>query len=525
MRKKDQWKVYDIYSHKSTYFSVETKKSFWQKKFFPKGLIKGGLTVLISVLAIYGIVQAGTITPPSGVPSAKFYTLSEIYNFINSNTTATAGDHSFTFADDLSGSGRTLTEIYDSLAGLISADKVKLETTYLAVDGTLVPSGGDAEVGNVLSGKTFFGDSQATWDLQTGTMTDNGSFALTCTDSEQAVTAGYYSGGTLSGDANLISANIKSGVTIFGIDGDGNVVDTSSGDAIAGDILSGKIAWVDGASVSGSISNCGSEGSQSCYATGTYFAGTSKTVSNSATSQSAGYYPAFDLATVDTDLTASKIMSGVNIFGVSGTLLKNVYNGSATSGATDYTFYTQALGGVDDYNDAQSAMPTGSYVGSWTDCNAGNNWCGTGETDIADAKDESTGLVWSVKIDDAGDDTQSWFWANNCYEPETAENPGTCTTHGDDACQCVKKTSAKTGCEALGDGGWRLPYQKELMQAYINGSSKSSVSYLSNINNVYWSATTLSYSTRNAWVVTLFNGNTSYDTKVTSGSYKVRCVR
>ena len=122
--------------------------------------IKGGLTVLISVLAIYGVVHAGTITPPSGTPSAQFYTLSEIYNFITSNTAATAGGHSFTFSDSLAGTGRTLTEIYSALASLISADKVKLGTTYLNVAGTLTPDGGTATTSDVLSTKTYFGDSQ-----------------------------------------------------------------------------------------------------------------------------------------------------------------------------------------------------------------------------------------------------------------------------------------------------------------------------------------------------------------------------
>ena len=202
----------------------------------------------------------------------------------------------------------------------------------------------------------------------------------------------------------------------------------------------------------------------------------------------------------------------------------NQYNGSATSGATDYAFYTQALGGVDDYNDGQSANPTGSYEGSWTDCVVGNDYCGTDDATNADAKDNQTGLIWSIKIDNAGDGTQSWFWANNCHEPDTVENPGTCTADGDDACRCVKLTSSKTGCEALGDGGWRLPYQKELMQAYINGSSKESVSYLSSTGCYFWSSTTASFKTRSAWYVGLDTGYTNNTVKTSVASYRSRCV-
>lgn len=175
--------------------------------------------VLPLLLSASAIVYAGTITPPIGAPTAKFYTISEIYNLITTNTPATEGTHSFTFSDSLTGTHHTLTEVYNSLASLISADKVKLGTTYLNTSGALVPSGGDATPANCLTGKTFFGASQTNWTLQTGTMPSNGSFALSCGASDQAVSAGYYTGGTLSGDADLASGNIKSGINIFGIDG------------------------------------------------------------------------------------------------------------------------------------------------------------------------------------------------------------------------------------------------------------------------------------------------------------------
>ncbi len=206
----------------------------------------------------------------------------------------------------------------------------------------------------------------------------------------------------------------------------------------------------------------------------------------------------------------------------------NQFNGSATSGATDFAFYTQALGGVDDHNNgADQPYPTGSYQGSWTDCVEGNNWCGTGDSTYADAKDNNTGLIWSVKIDDTGDDTQTWFWANNCIYPGDSGSRGaTCSADDDDGCTCVKnEAGSKTGCEAIGDGNWRLPYQKELMQAYINGSSKSSVSYLSDTNFNYWSSTTLSNNTHNAWAVSLTYGRTTYNIKTNDASYRIRCVR
>ncbi len=54
---------------------------------------------------------------------------------------------------------------------------------------------------------------------------------------------GYYNGsGFVAGDAALVTGNIRAGTTIFGITGKAEVVDTSSGDAATGDILTGKKA-------------------------------------------------------------------------------------------------------------------------------------------------------------------------------------------------------------------------------------------------------------------------------------------
>ena len=148
-----------------------------------KSFIQSAL-VVVSVLVISTAIKAGNITPPSGNPTAQFYTLTEIYEFITSNTPATEGGHGFSFSDNLGGTRRTLTEIYDALAGLISADQVKLGTTYLNVDGTLVPSG-TAVATDCLDTKTFYsGDS---WTQKTGSLATQ-----TLSDANDTVSAGYY---------------------------------------------------------------------------------------------------------------------------------------------------------------------------------------------------------------------------------------------------------------------------------------------------------------------------------------------
>jgi len=186
-------------------------------------------------------------------------------------------------------------------------------------------------------------------------------------------------------------------------------------------------------------------------------------------------------------------------------------NGSMS---TSTNAYPSSLGGVEDYNNNQ-AMPSDAYKSSWTACASGNNWCGTGDSTNADAKDNSTGLVWSKWL--GGGATYNWFWANNCAYPNGLAADGVCNTHGEPACQCVKLTSAKTGCEALG-GNWRLPHQKELMQAYIDGSWGN----LSSPGYGYWSATTQSYDTQSAWYTNLGYGNTYTSNK--TNTIRVRCV-
>ena len=200
----------------------------------------------------------------------------------------------------------------------------------------------------------------------------------------------------------------------------------------------------------------------------------------------------------------------------------NQKNGTAGTSVLDYAFYTQAKGGVDDYNN-NTTMPTDTFSASWTQCTSANNYCKTGDSTACAGdvcyQDNSTGLIWSDWLD--GGANHTWFWVNNCWEPGTWANPGACSATGDDACQCVTATSTPniTGCKLLGDGNWRAPYQKELMQAYIDGSWGN----LPHAANSYWSATTQSNATQNAWNTALNYGATgTYAKTLASDS---RCVR
>ena len=83
-----------------------------------------------------------------------------------------------------------------------------------------------------------------------------GSQTITPGTSDQVIESGKYLTGaqTIKGDSALITENIKSGVTIFGVTG----TYTSDANATAADILSGKSAYVDGTKVIGTASGGGS---------------------------------------------------------------------------------------------------------------------------------------------------------------------------------------------------------------------------------------------------------------------------
>lgn len=98
---------------------------------------------------------------------------------------------------------------------------------YVATDSTAI-------VGFTRNGKTFLDTNRYNLpanmavqgytfaslnNSQIGTMPDNGEINITPSTTSQNIPAGYTSGGTVSGDENLIAENIKAGVTIFGVTG------------------------------------------------------------------------------------------------------------------------------------------------------------------------------------------------------------------------------------------------------------------------------------------------------------------
>lgn len=88
-----------------------------------------------------------------------------------------------------------------------------------------------------------------------GAIKNNGTLNYTASQEEQIIPKGYTDGGKVLGDANLISDNIKQGVSIFGVEGSlvEGELDTSDATATASDIVEGKTAYVNGDKVEGTI--------------------------------------------------------------------------------------------------------------------------------------------------------------------------------------------------------------------------------------------------------------------------------
>ncbi len=165
-----------------------------------------------------------------------------------------------TIPDGLYSGNKTATAVDSAL----DPTNIKKGVTIFETLGTFTDDG-NAGAGDLLIDKKAYVNGA----LVTGTMpnitTDQASTARGVGIGVITLTApqGYYDGTdkvtatdaqVAALDADITAANIKSTITIFGVAGNTNVVDTSSGDAVAADLATGKKAWVDGAEVTGTAS-------------------------------------------------------------------------------------------------------------------------------------------------------------------------------------------------------------------------------------------------------------------------------
>ena len=146
-----------------------------------------------------------------------------IYNFDDNNNT-------FTLADDLPihtnyvvNSAAYIYFKYDNTYILLKTEYSDVEVGYNYKGNYFPKSNIVFNSGNILQGNTYYTDV-----LQPvgGTMPNNGELNITPTTENQNIPEGYTSGGTVLGDENLKSENIKKDVSIFGVTGS---LESSSG--------------------------------------------------------------------------------------------------------------------------------------------------------------------------------------------------------------------------------------------------------------------------------------------------------
>ncbi len=309
---------------------------------------------------------------------------------------------------------------------------------------------------------------------------------VTLDASTDTVAAGYYAATTLHAvDTDLAVGNIKKDVAIFGVTG---TYTSDANPALAGDILTGKNAYVNGAMVTGNVPVGG-------YVIG---ASLSMPIPN-------GLYSGNKTATTASDafLVPGNILSNVTIFNVTGT-----YNAIQPhelpdtgqtlcydpSGSTTGTITCPAA----DADNAQDGSRSGTQP-SYTPATIGSDYV---------VKDNLTGLMWK-----------------KCSEGQTASvsnctgTPGTYTF-----------AAALTRCGAqtyAGFSDWRLPNIRELF-SIINDNTFTAplidkVKFPVTVSDAYWSSTTYAGDASTAIYVS-FDYPTVMNSPKTTSHY-VRCVR
>ncbi|MGM0462992.1 MAG: fibrobacter succinogenes major paralogous domain-containing protein, partial [Fibrobacterota bacterium] len=112
-----------------------------------------------------------------------------------------------------------------------------------------------ASAGDILAGKKAWVNGEEV----TGTVPAGKNVTGNDGEIEIAIPDGLYSGGNQTAtavDGKLISENIRSGVSIFGVSGQPTVVETEGATAGPEDIMTEKTAWVDGEEVIGTMPDC-----------------------------------------------------------------------------------------------------------------------------------------------------------------------------------------------------------------------------------------------------------------------------
>jgi len=271
-------------------------------------------------------------------------------------------------------------------------------------------------------------------------------------------------GGVLAGDLTPPGPPGSTMYTLediyLAVTGDANVVNTTSGDAVAGEVLDNKKAWVKGQEVTGTMPNVGQQ---------------TVTPGTAAQAITQGYHDGTGSVAGDADLVAGNIKKDVTIFGVTGT--------------------HEGGGGGSTYNAAvpKTGQTTSYRTGDDGTHQKGVAWPNPRFTDHGNGTvtDNMTGLMW-VKVPHGLDGNSSGqIWDNAI-----------------DFCNNLSYA---------GHSDWRLPNVRE-QQSLINYGSvnfalPSGHPFTGVQSGHYWSSSTGEGATVSAWGVDLSWGTVSHSLK------------
>ncbi len=265
---------------------------------------------------------------------------------------------------------------------------------------------------------------------------------------------------TASGDGDIVEANVKSGVTIFGTTG------TYSGATIP--------------------SNCSADAQVGCITTASY--------------------PAVNT----TALSPWDIRMGKTAGGVAGSI--SFYKNMAATSFYNRTSGTGAAAGLDVYDTIDDVRNSGAFP---TEANAGWDQA-TGASWIRDSVSD-TGAGGGTAADGLCNGTEACVYRDQITGVFWAQATATTRTW----------EATISYCDGLSYGtysDWRVPTQKEMQQGYIDGIwTQAAASRLNLTYHEYWTATTISDDTTQAWVNYPAQGDTSWKAK--TGPTRVICVR
>ena len=485
------------------------------------------------VAATKGNVSAGNIK--SGValggvtgayPSATYKLPAAAGTDLTNLNTQMVSSSSFQWYD-ASGTRRTGTGDANIAGGNITSG-----TTIFGIAGTFDIS--NLNAGNIKSGVAIGGITgqypSPTYKLPSYSGTD-----LTSTAFNSLLASGstfqWYDGSgtryTQTGDANLTAGNIKSGTTLFGLTGiygtactsDGQLACTTTASYPAAKIASTNL---DASNIKGGITIGGVAGQ---YPSATYplpgSSGPGLTFATlNAKLASAATFEWFDAAGTrytaagDVDLTASNVASGVNMFGITGSfgpsctadgqtacLATSTYKAVNTSALTAWDIRVgKSAGGIAGSLDFYKNM---SRLTTFNRTTGSGSSSSTTTADLYDSIDDyANNGNFPVTAPTAWRSATGAGWttvtSNQKYKDEItglswARSDGNYRAWEDAITYCISGIGASGTYAGLST--WRLPTQKELMQAYVDGiwSQRSGLNLQGGIGGYfYWSATTMS---------------------------------